>query len=153
MAWLSVYLMALIGAANDVIATHLHVSVNAVTWAVRIGLFVAPLAAFVIAKRWALGLQHRDRETVLHGRESGVIKRLGNGEYVEVHEPLSQARLHALTAHEQQEPLKALENDGRAPTFTQRLRVKLSRGFYGPGTQVPKPTVDEYKEVTRRHGV
>ncbi|MEU0285699.1 ubiquinol-cytochrome c reductase cytochrome b subunit [Streptomyces sp. NPDC006147] len=155
-AWLSVYTVALIGAANDVIATHLHVSVNAVTWTVRVALFVAPPAVFVVTKRWALGLQRRDRDKVLHGRESGVIKRLGNGEYVEVHEPLSQARLHALTAHEQYHPLPAapVQNaDGRATGLAQRLRVKLSRGFYGPGTQVPKPTVDEYKEVTRRHGV
>jgi ubiquinol-cytochrome c reductase cytochrome b subunit len=35
-AWLSVYAVVLLGAANDVIATRFHVSVNAVTWAVRI---------------------------------------------------------------------------------------------------------------------
>ncbi len=41
----AVYAVALVGAANDVIATQLHVNVNSVTWTVRIGLFVAPVLA------------------------------------------------------------------------------------------------------------
>ncbi|GGS99667.1 cytochrome bc1 complex cytochrome b subunit [Streptomyces chromofuscus] len=153
-AWLSVYAVALTGAANDLIATYLHVSVNAVTWAVRIGLFVVPVLAFVVTKRVALGLQRRDRDKVLHGRETGIIKRLPHGEYVEIHEPLSQARLHALTAHEQYRPLgpAALRDaDGAMPSRTQRLRVRLSRVLYGPGTQIHKPTAAEYKEIGGRH--
>ncbi|MEV0227263.1 ubiquinol-cytochrome c reductase cytochrome b subunit [Streptomyces sp. NPDC050704] len=150
-AWLSVYLVALIGAANDLIATHLHLSVNAVTWAVRIGLFVVPLAVYVVTKRWALGLQRRDRDKVLHGRATGVIKRLPHGEYVEVHEPLSRQQLHALTAHEQYTPLALPGSEqgvnGRLPR-TQRLRSRLSRGLYGQGTQIRKPTAREYKEIT-----
>lgn len=149
-AWLSFYLVALVGAANDLIATHFHVSVNGVTWAVRIGLFVAPLVVFVVVKRLALALQRSDRDKVLHGRETGVIKRLPHGEFVEVHEPLSQERLHTLTAHEQYQPLtltQAGSANGR-PTRTQRLRVRMSRGFYGQGTQIAKPTEQEYREIT-----
>ncbi|MEV1082438.1 cytochrome bc complex cytochrome b subunit [Streptomyces sp. NPDC050211] len=155
-AWLSVYLVALLGAANDLIAIQLHVSVNAVTWAVRIGLFVVPVVVYVVAKRWALGLQRRDRDKVLHGRETGIIKRLPHGEFVEVHEPLSQERLHILTAHEQYTPLTAVPQgseqslEGR-PTRAQRLRARLGRGFYGEGTQIPKPTEQEYKEISSRH--
>jgi ubiquinol-cytochrome c reductase cytochrome b subunit len=150
-AWLSVYAVALIGAANDIIATRLHVSVNDVTWAVRVGLFVVPVLAFVVTKRVALGLQRRDRDLVLHGRETGVIKRLPHGEYVEVHEPLDPARLHTLTAHEQYRPLDAAsarDGDGAVP----RLRAGLSGFLYGPGTQVPKPTATEHEEITGRHG-
>jgi ubiquinol-cytochrome c reductase cytochrome b subunit len=154
-AWLSVYLVALVGAANDLIALRLHVSVNAVTWAVRIGLFTVPVIVFVVAKRWALALQRRDRDLVLHGRETGVIKRLPHGEFVEVHQPLGQERLHALTAHEQYEPLALSRTGGAngAPTRARRLQARLSRGLYGPGTQFPKATVAQYKEVTgrRRH--
>ncbi|WP_399894329.1 cytochrome bc complex cytochrome b subunit [Streptomyces sp. BBFR51] len=151
-AWLSVYLVALTGAANDVIAIRLHVSVNAVTWAVRIGLFVVPLVVYRVAKRWALGLQRRDRDKALHGRETGVVKRLPHGEYVEVHEPLGREKLYALTAHEQYTPLAPPAGDdhpdGR-PTRAQRLRVRLSRGFYGENSQIRKPTEEEYKEITR----
>ena len=153
-AWLSVYAVALIAAANDLIATRLHVSVNAVTWAARIGLFVVPVLAFFVTKRLALGLQRRDRDKVLHGRESGIIKRLPHGEYVEIHEPLDQAQLHTLTAHEQYRPLEAApvrDAGGAIPGRTQRLRVRLSRALYGPGTQVPQPTAAEYKEISGRH--
>ncbi|MGX1267929.1 cytochrome bc1 complex cytochrome b subunit [Streptomyces phaeoluteigriseus] len=153
-AWLSVYAVALTGAANDIIAVRLHVSVNAVTWTVRIGLFVVPVLAFVVTKRLALGLQRRDRETVLHGRESGVIKRLPHGEYVEIHEPLDPARLHTLTAHQQYRPLTAVavrDTKGATPSRTQRLRAGLSRALYGTGTQVAKPTAAEFEEITHRH--
>jgi len=153
-AWLSVYSVALVGAANDLIATHLRVSVEAGTWSVRIGLFVVPVLAFGVTKRVALGLQQQDRDKVLHGRESGIIKRLPHGEYVEVHELLSQERLHALTAHTQYRPLEAApvrDADGTMSRGVQRLRVSLSRVLYGPGTQIPKPTAAEYEEISGRH--
>ncbi|MFB6774102.1 cytochrome bc complex cytochrome b subunit [Streptomyces sp. NPDC056337] len=154
-AWLSVYSVALIGAANDIIATRLHVSVNDVTWAVRIGLLVVPVVAFVVTKRAALALQRRDRDLVLHGRETGVIKRLPHGEYVEVHEPLDRARLHTLTSHEQHRPLDSVparDGDGAVARGTRRLRTGLSGFLYGPGTQIPKPTATEHEEITGRHG-
>ncbi|MER6852688.1 ubiquinol-cytochrome c reductase cytochrome b subunit [Streptomyces flaveolus] len=154
-AWLSVYAVALIGAANDIIATRLHMSVNDVTWAVRVGLFVVPVLAFVVTKRVALALQRKDRDLVLHGRETGVIKRLPHGEYVEVHEPLDPARLHTLTSHDQHRPLDAAParaGDGAVARRTQRLRAGLSGFLYGPGTQIPKPTAAEHEEITGRHG-
>ncbi|GAB2872295.1 hypothetical protein GCM10027074_44990 [Streptomyces deserti] len=99
-AWISLYLVLLAGGGNDIVATHLHLSINTVTWAVRIAVFVVPAVVFVVTRRICLGLQLRDRELVAHGRPTGVIKRLPHGEYVEVHEPLDRARLHTLTAHE-----------------------------------------------------
>jgi ubiquinol-cytochrome c reductase cytochrome b subunit len=104
-SWISFYLIALIGAANDIIATRFHVSVESVTWAVRIGLVVVPPLSYVLAKRWALGLQRKDRDELLHGRETGIIKRMPNGEYVEVHAPLSPERLSLLTQQEQYEAI------------------------------------------------
>ncbi|GAA3533810.1 cytochrome bc1 complex cytochrome b subunit [Streptomyces osmaniensis] len=99
-AWISLYLVLLAGGGNDIVATRLHLSINTVTWAIRIAVFVVPATVFVVTRRICLGLQLQDRQRVLHGRETGVIKRLPHGEYVEVHEPLSRARLHTLTAHE-----------------------------------------------------
>jgi ubiquinol-cytochrome c reductase cytochrome b subunit len=131
-------------------ATHLHVSVEAVTWTVRVGLFAVPVLAFSVTKRVALGLQRQDREAVLHGRESGIIKRLPNGEYVEVHEPLGQERLHVLTARTQVRPLEAApvrDTDGTLSRGVQRLRVTLSRFLHGPGTQIPEPTAAEYGQI------
>ncbi|MFK4119868.1 cytochrome bc complex cytochrome b subunit [Streptomyces longwoodensis] len=153
-AWLSFYAVALVGAANDIIALRFHVSANAVTWAVRGGLFVVPAVVFWLVKRWALGLQRRDREEVLHGRETGVIKRLPHGEFVEVHEPLSRERLYVLTAHEQYEPfaIEAKNTGAGGPDVVTRLRARLSRGLYGQGTQIRKPTPEELEQIDPRQG-
>jgi ubiquinol-cytochrome c reductase cytochrome b subunit len=155
-AWISFYLVALIGAANDIIAIRLHVAVESVTWAVRIGLFIVPLLAYVVAKRCALGLQRQDREKVLHGRETGIIKRLPNGEFIEVHEPLGQEQLHVLTQHEQYKPIgpDSTGVEGGPDTnssLTWRLRARLSQRLYGEGTQITKPTAQEYEEITSGH--
>ncbi|MFE2317357.1 cytochrome bc complex cytochrome b subunit [Streptomyces sp. NPDC059441] len=155
-AWISFYLVALIGAANDIIAIRLHVAVESVTWAVRIGLFIVPLLAYVVAKRCALGLQRQDREKVLHGRETGIIKRLPNGEFIEVHEPLGQEQLHVLTQHEQYKPIgpDSTGIEGGPDTnssLTWRLRARLSQRLYGEGTQITKPTAQEYEEITSGH--
>ncbi len=82
------YMITLVGGGNDLWATHFHLSINAITWFVRIGFFAGPVLAFIITKRICLGLQRRDREKVLHGRETGIIKRLPHGEFIEVHQPL-----------------------------------------------------------------
>ena len=158
-AWISVYLILLAGGGNDIVATRLHLSINTVTWAVRIALFVVPVIVFVVTRRICLALQRRDRELVLHGRETGVIKRLPHGEYVELHRPLSPAELHTLTQHEQPRPLEAgsardangvPSPNGRLPAL--RLRARLSRALYGEGAQVAVPTAEEYREAHRPGG-
>ncbi|WP_019068548.1 cytochrome bc1 complex cytochrome b subunit [Streptomyces hokutonensis] len=108
-AWISLYLILLAGGGNDIVATRLHLSINTVTWMVRVAVFAVPVLAFVITRRICLGLQLRDAELVLHGRETGVIKRLPHGEYVEIHRPLDPAELHTLTAHKR--PRELMERE------------------------------------------
>ncbi|WP_030605632.1 cytochrome bc1 complex cytochrome b subunit [Streptomyces achromogenes] len=156
-AWLTLYFVMLIGGGNDIVATHFHLSINAVTWFVRISYFVGPVITFLITKRICLGLQRRDRDKVLHGRETGIVKRLPHGEYIEVHEPLSQEQLHTLTSHKQYAPAEigpTVDENGveRKVPASQKLRVKLSNAYYGEDSQIPKPTVDEYKEIASGHG-
>ncbi|WP_206502059.1 cytochrome bc1 complex cytochrome b subunit [Streptomyces chrestomyceticus] len=156
-AWLTAYLIMLIGGGNDLWATHFHLSLNSLTWFVRIGFFVGPVLAFIVTKRICLGLQRRDRDKVLHGRESGIIKRLPHGEFIEVHEPLNQEQLHVLTQHEQPKPFEIgpeVDENGveRKVKRTTKLRAKLSKGYYGEDNVIPKPTPEEYKEITSGHG-
>ncbi|MFJ2647012.1 cytochrome bc complex cytochrome b subunit [Streptomyces sp. NPDC087420] len=156
-AWLSWYFVLLVGGGNDIWATHFHLSINTITWFVRVGFFVVPVLTFVVTKRFCLGLQRADAEKVLHGRESGLIKRLPHGEFVEVHTPLEQGDLYKLTAHEQQKPAElgpTVDENGveRKVSPVEKARVKLSKGFYGENTQIPKPTAEEYKEITSGHG-
>ncbi|MDN3263580.1 ubiquinol-cytochrome c reductase cytochrome b subunit [Streptomyces sp. CSDS2] len=156
-AWLTFFAMAMVGGGNDLWATHFHLSVNAVTYFVRIFLFAGPVIAYIVTKRICLGLQRRDREKVLHGRETGIIKRLPHGEFIEVHEPLSQEQLHTLTAHEQYKPAEigpTVDENGveRKVPASQKLRAKLSNAYYGEQAQIPKPRAEEYKEITSGHG-
>ncbi|WP_306318791.1 MULTISPECIES: cytochrome bc complex cytochrome b subunit [unclassified Streptomyces] len=136
-AWLTGFLVALAAGGNDLWATHFHLSVNVITWFARVALIAGPVLAFVVTKRVCLGLQRRDRDKVLHGRETGRIRRLPHGEYVELHEPLPQGELHRLTQHEQPPPLEPLPNENTHGV--RRLRVTLSRWMFGEGTQIPKP--------------
>ncbi|EPD57677.1 MULTISPECIES: cytochrome bc1 complex cytochrome b subunit [Streptomyces] len=152
-AWLSLYGVLLIGGGNDIVATHLHLSINAITWFVRVSFFVVPVVAFLVTKRICMGLQRRDRDKVLHGRESGTIKRLPHGEFVEVHEPLGQDQLFTLTQHEQEPPYeigpRVDANGVRRPvTISQRVRAQLSKAMFGSESRIPKPTVEEYRELT-----
>ncbi|MFI6446490.1 cytochrome bc complex cytochrome b subunit [Kitasatospora sp. NPDC050543] len=156
-AWISEYLVLLVGGGNDLFATHLHLSINDITYFVRVGFFVVPVLVFVITKRWCLGLQRRDKDKVLHGRETGVIKRLAHGEFVEVHAQLPQDKLFKLTAHEQPQPIELpaeVDENGvaRKTGVLDRTRAKLSQGFYGEGAQIPKPTTEEHHEITSGHG-
>ncbi|RLL66442.1 cytochrome bc complex cytochrome b subunit [Streptomyces sp. Z26] len=156
-AWIAAYLVLLIGGGNDVVAQFFHLSINAITWFVRIGFFVVPVLTFIITKRICLGLQRKDREKVLHGRESGIIKRLPHGEFIEVHEPLAQEDLHTLTAHEQYRPTEIgpdTDEHGvrRKVGPVEKLRARLSKGYYGEDAQIAKPTAEEYKEITSGHG-
>ncbi|MEV6206848.1 cytochrome bc complex cytochrome b subunit [Kitasatospora sp. NPDC051914] len=156
-AWISLYVLLLIGGGNDLIATHLHLSINSITYFVRIGFFVLPVLVFFITKRWCLGLQRRDKDKVLHGRESGIIKRLPHGEFVEVHEQLPQDKLYKLTAHEQPQPIELpaeVDENGVARKVGRiaKTRAKLSEAFYGEGAQIAKPTAEEHHEITSGHG-
>lgn len=156
-AWVTIYFVMLIGGGNDIWATHFHMSLNAISWFVRIAFFVGPVLAFVVTRRICLGLQRRDKEKVLHGRESGTIKRLPHGEFVEIHEPLSPEQLHTLTAHEQYKPIEigpTVDENGveRKPSALQKLRARLSKSYYGENNQIAKPTAEEYKEITSGHG-
>ncbi|MFB7936890.1 cytochrome bc complex cytochrome b subunit [Streptomyces sp. NPDC056049] len=156
-AWITAYMIMLVGGGNDLWATHFHLSINSITWFVRIFFFVGPVIAFIVTKRICLGLQRRDKDKVLHGRESGIIKRLPHGEFVEIHEPLSQGELYRLTAHEQYQPAElppAVDENGveRKIGAVEKLRVKLNKGYYGDDNQIAKPTLDEYKEIQSGHG-
>uniref|UniRef100_UPI003D8D0C5E cytochrome bc1 complex cytochrome b subunit n=1 Tax=Gordonia sp. B7-2 TaxID=3420932 RepID=UPI003D8D0C5E len=84
----SFYIVLTLSCMNDIIALKFHISLNATTWMGRIGLIVVPPLAYFIAYRWALALQRSDRAVLAHGIETGLIKRLPQGEYIEVHQPL-----------------------------------------------------------------
>jgi ubiquinol-cytochrome c reductase cytochrome b subunit len=83
------YIVLSLSGANDVIAERFHISLNAMTWAGRVGLLIAPPLAYYIAYRVCLALQQHDREVLAHGVETGIIRRMPDGGFVEIHQPLA----------------------------------------------------------------
>ncbi|GAA3746196.1 ubiquinol-cytochrome c reductase cytochrome b subunit [Plantactinospora mayteni] len=90
----SFWLVLTLSGANDVIADKFFISLNAMTWAGRIGLIIVPPIAYYVTYRICLGLQQHDREVLAHGVETGIIRRLPNGQFVEVHQPLGRTDEH-----------------------------------------------------------
>jgi ubiquinol-cytochrome c reductase cytochrome b subunit len=95
--------------ANDVIADHFDVSLYAITWAARVGIFVGPVIAYWITKRICLGLQRKDNHLIEHGVETGIIRQLPGGEFIEETRPVDEERLAVLTARVGHPPLPSGE--------------------------------------------
>ncbi|WP_329344747.1 cytochrome bc complex cytochrome b subunit (plasmid) [Streptomyces sp. NBC_00663] len=150
LAFVSFYLVLFFGGANDVLAEHFHLSLNQITWAVRIGLFAVPALTYIITRRICLGLQRRDRDKLLHGRETGRIKRLPHGEFVEVHERLDRETEYTLLSREMPEILpapEATDADGvpNPNVREEKRRHLLSRWLFGG--QIAKPTREEMRHA------
>jgi ubiquinol-cytochrome c reductase cytochrome b subunit len=91
---LTFYGMLMISGGNDVIADKFDISLNAMTWVGRIGVIILPPIAYAVTYRICLGLEMHDREVLEHGIETGVIRRLPSGEFIEVHQPLGPVDEH-----------------------------------------------------------
>jgi len=139
---ISFYLMLFIGAGNDIIASAFDLSINAITWFLRVALIVVPPLVFVLTRRICLGLQRRDHEKLLHGYETGRVLRLPHGEFIEAHEPISVKEMAVITSKNDVAPLPTppkADIDGvkNKKFHQQNLRAKLSRFFYGENIPLP----------------
>jgi ubiquinol-cytochrome c reductase cytochrome b subunit len=91
---LTFYGVLMLSGGNDVFAEKFDVSLNAMTWFGRLGVVVLPPLVYMLTYRICLGLQMHDREVLEHGIETGVIRRLPHGEFIEVHQPLGPVDEH-----------------------------------------------------------
>ena len=122
--------------ANDLFATHLHVSLYLLTEIARYAVFLAPVATYLVTKRICLGLQRRDLGLVQHGVETGIIQQRPSGEYVAETRPLTEEEAAALAIGARPQPGAMLagpetgESDGvPAPAVHSplgRLRARLN---------------------------
>jgi ubiquinol-cytochrome c reductase cytochrome b subunit len=122
-----------ISGGNDLVAKAFDISLNAMTWGGRIALFVAPPIVYVITYRICLGLQSHDREVLEHGIETGIIKRLPTGEFIEVHQPIGPVddHGHGQLAYAGAPIPKRMNKVGRAP-------LSHVRGFFAPVKEKPE---------------
>ncbi|WP_214327558.1 cytochrome bc1 complex cytochrome b subunit [Nonomuraea sediminis] len=135
--------------ANDEISANFHISLNATTYAGRVAIIVMPVLAYIVTYRICLGLQRSDAAVIGHGVESGVIKRLPHGEFIEVHTP-PDARDEAVLRSKAPVPAVAVDEDAagilpkgmRGPLGKLRGRISkayggekipLDEGEHGPG--------------------
>jgi ubiquinol-cytochrome c reductase cytochrome b subunit len=88
------YMVLFLSGGNDIIAKAFDISLNAMTWGGRILLLTLPPIGYAIAYRICLGLQRHDREVLEHGMETGIIKVLPTGEFIEIHQPLGPTDEH-----------------------------------------------------------
>jgi ubiquinol-cytochrome c reductase cytochrome b subunit len=88
------YTWLLLLGANDIFSAFFNISLNATTWAGRIGLLLLPPLAYYVTYRICIGLQRGDHAVLEHGIETGIIKRLPHGEFIEVHQPLGGVDSH-----------------------------------------------------------
>ncbi|MCL2543220.1 MAG: ubiquinol-cytochrome c reductase cytochrome b subunit [Nocardioidaceae bacterium] len=142
------YALAWTAGGNDIIAIKFGLSINEITYFLRGAVFVGPVLAFIIARRWCISLQRHDQEKLLHGYESGVLVRSPAGGYAEKHLPLPLAKAYALTAREtetymteEQMAESAANYKGRFP----KLRARLQRAYFAH--TVPNVTVEELHEA------
>ena len=94
MMGIAFYFLVTLSGGNDLFAYHFGVSLNAMTWVGRIGLIVLPPLVYFVTYRICIGLQRSDREVLEHGIETGVIKMMPNGAFVEIHQPLGEVDEH-----------------------------------------------------------
>jgi len=143
---LSFYILLWIGGGNDIVAMAFNMSINAITWFMRIALIVVPPLVFIATRRICLGLQRNDLDKLLHGKETGRILRLPEGGFVEVHEPVTEAELPKLLARETypvwELPQKVDANGIKTPKYRrQMMKAKLS-AWWTKG-DLPIPTMKE----------
>jgi ubiquinol-cytochrome c reductase cytochrome b subunit len=104
MAAVSFYGVLWAEGANDVIAQHLDISLYLVTWISRVAVFVVPVLAYIITKRVCLGLQRKDLHLLEHGVETGIIRQLPSGEFIEETRPLDEEALAKLALQQRELP-------------------------------------------------
>ncbi|MFB9689557.1 cytochrome b [Amycolatopsis plumensis] len=127
---------------NDIIADQFDISLNATTWAGRIGVLIVPPLAYYFTYRICLGLQRADREVLEHGVETGIIKRLPHGEFIEIHQPLAGVDSHGHAV--------ALEYQGAS--VPKKMNKLGSAGHAVPGTFWSPDPAEETAALQRANG-
>ena len=138
-AGVTFYAVLWAAASSDLIATHFLLSIEGVIHTMQALLFAGPVIAYFLAKRICLALQKKDREIALHGFESGRIVRLPGGEYIEVHEQVSEYERWRLVSYVDYKPLMVRPNARGQISPFERVRAGLSSWFFedriAPATQ------------------
>jgi ubiquinol-cytochrome c reductase cytochrome b subunit len=113
--------------ANDVLADKFSIPLYTITWIARIAVIVVPIGAYFVTKRICIGLQRKDAALLTHGMETGIIRQLPNGGFIEVERPVSDTQRAVLESKQVPEPVSI----GAAPAATAEGNDVPPRGGRG----------------------
>ncbi|MER5750527.1 ubiquinol-cytochrome c reductase cytochrome b subunit [Streptomyces sp. NPDC002088] len=116
------YGVLLLGGGNDVIALAFRISVNVITWILRVALVVGPVLAFMVTRRLCHALLESEHERLTEGEETGEVRQSVAGGYESDQVPVEQFRPGA--------PRTPISPPGRrtgTPFRTPRLPVRRRR--------------------------
>ncbi|MGN6576522.1 MAG: cytochrome bc1 complex cytochrome b subunit [Nocardioides sp.] len=152
-AMMTLYGLGWAAGGNDILAVIFNLNLNYITYFMRVMVFVGPVIAFIIARRWCISLQRADEARLLHGYETGVIMRSPEGAYAEKHLPIPADEAYYLTARKRDPLLPALveEDENGIPARKRalnKLRLRLNHFWFAHNVQ--KPTAAELEEA-RHH--
>ena len=148
-AGVTFYAVLWAGASTDLIAINFQLSLNQVLVSMQILLLIGPVIAYWVTKRTCLSLQRKDREMVLHGRETGRVVRLPHGEYIELHEPLDKYELWKLVDFKDYQPTLPRPNKDGKITLGSRVRSALSKIYFED--RIAPVTKAEYELAHAEH--
>ncbi|WP_435270678.1 cytochrome bc1 complex cytochrome b subunit [Streptomyces sp. 1222.5] len=86
------YGVLLLAGANDIMAQVFRVSVDALTWILRVALVAAPVLAFLVTRWLCRALTAAERERLAEGVPTGDIRQSVTGGYESDHEPVESFR-------------------------------------------------------------
>ncbi|MCP2338485.1 cytochrome bc1 complex cytochrome b subunit [Actinomadura rupiterrae] len=132
MAAVTFYGVLWLAGANDVLADKFHVSLFATTWFFRFAVFILPVLAYIITKRFCLGLQRKDADVIGHGVEAGIIVMAPDGGFSEKHEPAKEEERIKILSKENARPEAPATDANGIPAPSQKgpmghLRSRLQR--------------------------
>jgi ubiquinol-cytochrome c reductase cytochrome b subunit len=97
-----------------------------ITEIARVAIFVVPILSYIITKRICLGLQRKDLHLLEHGVETGIIRQLPSGEFIEETRPLDE-EMYAKIARPEPLPLPPGQADAEAQVPAPGVRGGLGR--------------------------
>ncbi|WP_329375996.1 ubiquinol-cytochrome c reductase cytochrome b subunit [Streptomyces sp. NBC_01351] len=146
-AAVSAYAVLLLAGAQDILAFVFDVNVHGLTWALRIGLFVVPVAVFWLTRRLCLALQWREQRLLTDGEESGLVLQGPEGGFHPQHRALTPTERYAVLARERPRPVEPAGDSGRGGPGRRldRVRSALSHWYYGDRVRYPATAAQRRK--------
>ncbi|MFE6476220.1 MULTISPECIES: cytochrome bc1 complex cytochrome b subunit [Streptomyces] len=134
------YGLLLMAGGQDILAHTFRVSLNTLTWCLRISVLVGPLMAFWITRRVCLALQWHDRSRLSEGDETGEVEQSVEGGYRETRSPVTPEERHELVSRDLPRPAPPPPNDSAGRPAG--LRKALRGWFHGDRVTLPDEDAD-----------